>query len=75
MGLAPANTGRNAAIAQDADAIAAAAADETRDLLRSGDRRAAQAAWERCTAARRAARMLRGGPDRVREVLRTSAAA
>jgi hypothetical protein len=69
VGVAPANTGRNARIAERTDRIAERAAAEARDRLRAGDAVGARAAWDRCTAARRAARMLRTGPGGVREVL------
>jgi len=69
VGEAPARTGRNAQLAERTQRIAEAAANEARERLRAGDAVGAREAFDRATAAKRAAKMLRNGPGAVREVL------
>lgn len=72
VGVAPVNTGRNARIADRTERIARSAAEEAREHLRAGDAAGAREAWDRATAARRAAHVLRVGPSGVRQVLGAS---
>jgi hypothetical protein len=69
VGEAPVKTGRNARLAERTQRIAEAASNEARERLRAGDAVGAREAFERATAAKRAAKMLREGPGAVREVL------
>jgi hypothetical protein len=69
VGEAPERTGRNAQLAERAQRIADAAANEAREHLRAGDAVGAREAFDRATAAKRAAKMLREGPRSVRNVL------
>jgi hypothetical protein len=71
----PRRPGPAARKAEQLDRMAVAAERELADAWRSGDMVAAQAAHDRARGARRAAEILRAGPDGVAEVIAGQTAA